>query len=149
MDNLPEIKDLHIPDGVSIFPLAYGWWIILGIILCLFLFIKFFLWIIKTSRKYYARKELNSIETSSPITAAIKISDLLKRICAIKYKEASVLYGQKWIDFLNHHTQHKLQGNACDLLMQAPFMKPTSLQYTQTDAEQLKQFAYLWIGANL
>ena len=27
MDNLPELRDIHLPsDGVSIFPLAYGWW---------------------------------------------------------------------------------------------------------------------------
>ena len=27
-DNLPELRDIHLPDGVSAFPLAYGWWVI-------------------------------------------------------------------------------------------------------------------------
>ena len=29
MDNLPNLRDIHIPDGVSAFPPAYGWWVML------------------------------------------------------------------------------------------------------------------------
>ena len=28
-NNLPELRDIHLPDGVSAFPPAYGWWIML------------------------------------------------------------------------------------------------------------------------
>ena len=28
--NLPELRDIHLPEGVSAFPPAYGWWVILG-----------------------------------------------------------------------------------------------------------------------
>lgn len=28
MDNLPELRDIHVPDGVSAFPPAYGWWVV-------------------------------------------------------------------------------------------------------------------------
>ena len=30
MNNLPEIRDIQIPDGVSFFPVAYGWWVVLA-----------------------------------------------------------------------------------------------------------------------
>ena len=36
MDNLPELRDIHLPEGVSAFPPAYGWWVILFGVLLLF-----------------------------------------------------------------------------------------------------------------
>ena len=34
-NNLPELRDIHLPDGVSAFPPAYGWWVILATIIAL------------------------------------------------------------------------------------------------------------------
>lgn len=149
MNNLPDIKDIHIPNGVSIFPLAYGWWVILSVVvLCVILW-----WVIsmafKTSRKYYALKRLEKIDTSSPVSAAIDISNLLKRICLFKYKEASALYGKEWITFLNQHAKHLLTESAANLLMYAPFMNNQSDTHAKEDADEIKHFAKLWIGANL
>ncbi len=149
MNNLPEIRDIHIPDGVSVFPLAYGWWIMsAALIVCALCF-----WVvmkqIKTSRKHYALKTLNSIDTQLPISAAIQISELLKRICLSKYKNASALYGTNWIDFLNGHASEKLTGAAAELLVNAPFIGEQSKTYTINEAETLKRFAKIWIGENL
>lgn len=149
MNNLPEIRDIHIPDGVSVFPLAYGWWIILAAIVCgAFVFWGVMLGI-KTSRKHYALKTLNETDTRNPIVAAIKISELLKRICVSKYKTASALYGKDWIDFLNSHTSLKLSGNAANLLIYAPFVGEKTRSYTVNEADELKHFAKIWIGENL
>lgn len=149
MNNLPNIKDIHIPEGVSIFPLAYGWWVILAVVILCFLITWFAFWIFKTSRKYYALKNLEKIDTYSPVNAAIKISELLKRICLFKYKKALTLYGQDWIDFLNEHSKWRLTQNAANLLMYAPFISTDDLSYSQTDADEIKSFAKVWIGANL
>ena len=27
-DNLPELRDIHLPEGISAFPPAYGWYVI-------------------------------------------------------------------------------------------------------------------------
>ena len=55
MDNLPELRDIHLPtDGVSFFPLAYGWWGLLLLIVLLLVGIKVFFWLRKTSKKVYA-----------------------------------------------------------------------------------------------
>jgi len=149
MNNLPDIKDIHIPEGVSIFPLAYGWWIILAAVVLCILITWLVFWIFKASRKYYALKNLEKIDTHSPITAAIKISELLKRICLFKYKNALTLYGQNWIDFLNEHTKQHLTQNAANLLMYAPFISIDDLSYSQVEADEIKRFAKIWIGANL
>lgn len=149
MDNFPEFKDIHIPDGVSVFPLAYGWWIILFAFILLIVAIKFFLWAIKTSRKYYALKTLKKITTHNPIEAAVKISELLRRVCIYKYKSANVLYAQEWIDFLNSKTKLKISGPAAKLLEYAPYMDINNEAYKQKDAEIIKEFAKQWIGVNI
>lgn len=149
MNNLPDIKDIHIPEGVSIFPLAYGWWVIFAAIVLFILMWWGVSVILKTSRKYYALKKLDKIDINSPVSAAIDISELLKRICLFKHKEASALYGKEWIDFLNKHTKKPLAENAANLLMYAPFINSESSLYTKEDADEIKHFAKYWIGANL
>ncbi len=149
MENLPEIKDIHIPDGVSVFPLAYGWWVIFISLILAAILTKIIFWAIRTSKKHYALETLNNITTDKPILTAVSVSELLRRICLVKYKEANILYGQDWIDFLNLHAKDKLTGDVAKLLVYAPYMDVNTLKYTREDAEQLKNFAKTWIGANL
>ena len=149
MNNLPEIHDIYIPESVSVFPLAYGWWVIFAITVGSVFFIKFILWSIKTSKRIYALKKLKKIEASEPIDAAIQMSELLRRICAYKYKEASALYGKEWIAFLNNHCSVHLSEEASKLLVFAPFMDKKDDTYNTNIALELKTFCKNWIGANL
>jgi len=149
MENLLDIKDIHIPDGVSIFPLAKGWWVLVICFIALIILLKVFRRIYKTSKKFYALNKLKAINVSNPIDAGIQMSELLKRICNVKYREASVLYGREWLDFLNKHTSHKISSEASDLLIYAPFINKNEEKYTQRDATMLKDFCKNWIGENL
>lgn len=149
MDNLPEIRDIHIPDGVSLFPIAYGWWFILLGIICTVLLIKLIALAIRTSKRIYALKQLKNINTDNPVVAAIKFSELLRRICHFKFKEASALYGDDWIKFLNDHSSHKITDDCAKLLVYAPFMNSEDKSYSPQTAEELKAFCKYWIGANL
>ena len=58
MDNLPELRDIHVPDGVSAFPPAYGWWVVLAGVVALFLLAELFLILRRASKKLYARRLL-------------------------------------------------------------------------------------------
>lgn len=149
MNNLPDIREIHIPDGVSVFPLAYGWWIILGSCIFFVLFIKFVLWGIKKSKKHYALNNLKKINEDMPVNAAIQVSELLRRICNLKFKEARSLYGEDWIKFLNDHTSYKISGDAAKLLIYAPFMNKKNSSYDAKTALEVKEFCRYWIGANL
>ena len=67
-DNLPELRDIHFPqDTISIWPLAYGWWLILSVILFMAAGIYLFRLYRTKSKKLYAIKLLDSLsnETSS------------------------------------------------------------------------------------
>ena len=149
MNNIPEIRDIHIPQGVSIYPLAYGWWVILVVGILSIVGMWFVFWAIKTSKKYYALKTLNNIQVSSIVSSAIEMSELLRRICNVKYTEASSLYGKEWSDFLVNKTNFKISERALNLLIFAPFMDKNSNQYSIEDAKELKDFCKNWIGANL
>lgn len=149
MDNLPEIRDIHIPEGVSFFPIAYGWWVILVGIIGAFLLIKLVVIAIRASKRLYALRKLKNIDCANPITAAIKMSELLRRVCHFKFREASALYGNEWISFLNDHTSHKLSEDEARLLVFAPFMSVNDSTYSSQTAIDLKAFCKYWLGANL
>ena len=52
MNNLPEIRDIQIPDGVSFFPVAYGWWVVLAAGVFAFMIIKIILKKKKEEKKF-------------------------------------------------------------------------------------------------
>lgn len=149
MDNLPELRDIHIPDGVSAFPPAYGWWLILLAIIATIVLVKLYsAWRIR-SKKLYALRLLNDVRDQDVILAAKEMSEILRRICVIKYPEASVYIGKEWIDFLNLHTKETIGGKTAQLLIDAPYVRPHSKNYSQEDLENLRAFCVAWIGENL
>lgn len=149
MDNLPELRDIHIPEGVSMFPPAYGWWVILGGIAAAFVLIELFRFIRRKSKKLYALRLLKDIDTHNNILSAVQMSELLRRICVYKYKEAVTLFGQSWINFLNEHAKHKISGKTAQLLLDAPYVSLETKTYSQEDVQKLHDFCQKWIGENL
>lgn len=148
-DNLPELRDIHIPDGVSIFPPAYGWYIILLFICLLFCAFKLYkLWKQK-SRKLYALKMLADLQNSEIVSSATKISELLRRICVYRYPQAVSLNGKAWIDFLYSHTKNTLSPLTEELLLNAPYIHSSNHNYKEDNFSELQNFARIWIGENL
>lgn len=89
MDNLPELRDIHLPsDGVSIFPLAYGWWGLLLLAIAMIFAVKIICWFRKNSKRIYALYLLKKNASENSASAAVKMSELLRRICISRYPEA-------------------------------------------------------------
>lgn len=148
-NNLPELRDIHLPEGVAVWPPAYGWWVILTAIIVLFILVELFFYIRRKSKKRYALRLIANIRSQNSIESAAEISAILRRICIYKYKEAITLSGQQWIDFLNQHSKTKISGKAERLLEDAPYISKDTQTYTQEDFEKLSKFAAAWIGENL
>lgn len=144
-----DIRDIYIPKGVDVFPLAYGWYVMFLGLIVLFVLIRFGVWAFKKSRKRFALRELKNIDIDEPVESAIKMSSLLKRICNIKYKEATVLYGKEWVGFLTNTSKLTYDEKALELLAYAPFMDKKNSKYSKQDASNLKEFCRAWIGDNL
>ena len=150
MDNLPELRDIHLPDqGVSFFPLAYGWWMIFGAVIASVLLIWLILQIRKQSKKLYAKYLLNKYAKENNIKSAITMSEILRRICLKKYPEAVAFSGQTWADFLLSKSQKGLSEKSLLLLQTAPYIKEDCDDFSAQDIIDLRKFCYDWIGENL
>ncbi|MDR1694685.1 MAG: DUF4381 domain-containing protein [Lactobacillaceae bacterium] len=148
-DNLPELRDIHLPNGVSIFPPAYGWWMILALIIALIIINGIFGSLRKKSKKRYALNLLSQINANNIVPAAVEISEILRRICVYKYPSANALFGKDWLTFLNNNSTQKLSGKPADLLINAPYIKTESTLYGEHDVKNLISYAQNWIGENL
>ena len=148
-DNLPELRDIHIPQDLSSFPMGYGWWVI--VLICIFSLIayKFVRFAIVKSKKRYALSLLKNIALDNVQKSASAMSEILRRICVYKYPQALVLSGNEWVEFLNKNTKSKLEGKASRLLVDAPYMPSNSKTYDAKTLQELKMFCLKWIGENL
>ena len=112
-----DLRDIHLPDDPSIWPLAFGWWllIIVAIIIGYFAIRK----IIKLKKRNQLIKlmqdELMLINDgfkkhNSKHQLAVEISELLKRFVrhVLHDNEASSLTGSLWIDYLNEQSNSKV-----------------------------------------
>ena len=148
-DNLPELRDIHLPEGVSVFPPAYGWGVIVACIIGAWVLWRYFDVLRRKSKKLYARRLLSKIAVDNPIAAAAEISEILRRTCLIRYPEALALSGEQWINFLQSHTQKKLSEELANLLQNAPYMPRDNKDFSVQDAQKLKDFGNQWVGENL
>ena len=148
-DNLPELRDIHLPEDISIFPLAYGWWIIALCIIASVAIYQLVIVILQKSKKRYALKLLKDICCANTIRAAAEMSEILRRICIVKYPHATTLSGQQWLDFINTHAKEKLSPQTAELLLNAPYMPESKSKHKTSDIESLRSFCQKWIGENL
>lgn len=149
-DNLPELRDIHLPEGVSAFPPGYGWFVIAAVLISLFFLGKIIKLARQKSQKLYALRLLGRLSLDKYLAAAVGMSEILRRICVYKYPSAASLSGQDWIEFLNAHSKTKMTKKTADLLLNAPYMPETGEKdFSVADALKLKEFCKKWIGENL
>ena len=128
--DLSGLKGLHIPQQPDVFPLAYGWWLAL-IIGFLFAVILFFLIVsFWQSRCNLVLKELRQIKkVKDTRRLLIELNDLAKRlaICKLGREKIALLYGQKWVDFLNSGKRKIFSQDYVDLLHKTLYTKNNKL----------------------
>lgn len=150
MDNLPELRDIHLPkEGISIFPIAYGWWLVLGAVVALILLFLLIKALRKQSKKLYARYLLNRYAKEDTLASAVAMSEILRRICLKKYPEAVAFSGGEWTDFLLKKSKSGLSKSAIILLQTAPYRASDDASFTKDDISQLRKFCFAWVGENL
>lgn len=150
MDNLPELRDIHLPsEDISVFPLAYGWWLLPLMAVGIYLLYMGCKYLRRTSAKIYANHLLRPLRDIPDLTAAIKMSEILRRICVRKYPQAVALCGDEWIKFLNEKSKSHLTDKDAQLLLNAPCMSAASFTYTTDEVMRLWLFCRNWIGDNL
>jgi len=114
------LRDIHLPDAVSWWPPAYGWWLLLvGLPVLLVLCFAVYKRLTRKTALKSARKHLLLIKQDSQLSAYQKlceISTLLRRT-AISYfprAESASLTGEKWLAFLDSSCRRGRSHKALD-----------------------------------
>lgn len=147
MDNLPQLRDIHLPPETMFFPLGYGWLIVLAVLILLYILYRLAKFLYQKSKKRYALMLLKRASADN-LDSVRRISEILRRICLYRYKNAAAYYGTDWILFLNNHSRKPLSDSAAQLLLYAPYIVQNK-KYSPETYRALREFAKNWIGENL
>lgn len=106
---LDQLADIHLPNGVSWWPLAPGWWILLGI--AILVIIGLLVWRKRKARNAYrlvARHELTTIyaayeQSKDAATYLQALSVLLRRTALTAYPTQfnASIKGKEWLQWLD------------------------------------------------
>ncbi len=109
---LSQLKDIHLPFPISWWPLAPGWYILLGLTLIIVLLVILFAYRARKKKNFikHLQAELTNIYQAHKDNAheyAQRLSPLLKRIALIRFSHRKVkhLHSQAWEAFLNTHSK--------------------------------------------
>ncbi len=126
------LRDIHLPDYVSIWPLAYGWWVLIAVIIITGSLAVFF-YLRNKKRKLsaitLARAEFlnifNEYEKNRDSLKFIKqVSVLFRRLSISLFPRTEVasLTGDNWLEFLDSKISGKpfTQGKG-RIIIEAPY----------------------------
>lgn len=143
--NLP-LREIHLPDPVSWWPPAIGWWLLLFGLPTL---VALLVWLWRRWRKMTVRKlALREFESlaQTPMDAGEKVQRLailLRQICLSAYPRAEVagLVGADWLAFLDRQLgDRRFSEGEGRLLLEAPYRRQCD-----ADLEALFALCRLWL----
>lgn len=151
-----NLKDIHLPEPISWWPLAPGWWFAAALIIALFI-------VFLITKKIHQDKQLNRdiatelenikqqfSQSQNKRTLAISLSILLRRV-SISYQPAQKvagLTGDHWLTWLDNeqtksNNKLKFQSEMGKVLLKAPYLSEgTALDF---DAHDLIQLCESWL----
>ncbi|BFM16433.1 DUF4381 domain-containing protein [Maricurvus nonylphenolicus] len=143
-DPLAQLKDIHLPDAISAWPPAPGWWILAAILVAFVIWGGIWFAQQKKINRYrqQALQELQQLNyQDNPLT---DINALLKRVAMVAYPDHQVasLNGDQWVNFL-HSSCPQLSADTFTLLAQGPYQDPSKL--SAADIDTLKTRCTTWI----
>lgn len=130
---LQQLKDIHLPEAMTQWPIAPGWLMLFIITLSLVVYLIFD-WLKQKRRKYavkFALSKLNALKalmTDNPDNQniAAELSTLIRRT-ALHYfnrKNIAGLSGTEWLHFLNQTGQtSEFTTDTGRILIDAPYRK--------------------------
>ncbi|GAA0352037.1 hypothetical protein GCM10009092_15550 [Bowmanella denitrificans] len=144
---LSELKDIHLPDPVSAWPPAYGWWLLA--IVAVALLIGLILVYIRARHKRLAVRqaldELNRLDLSQADWPA-GLNALLKRLTLsyLPRESSAALHQQQWLNLLTSllPTKHRATfAKGYQPLLDGLYRPNPSLD----DAESYRRLTRFWI----
>ena len=161
LDNLYDIEDLF---EISIWPLAIGWWLLIGIVICVVaILIGYYLRNrkLKKTWQYKLKNELlsmkSNISNDNFYKDLIRISEILRIIACKRYlkknnfnKDATNnivgLYGNLWIDWLNANAPEGFDWkDNSKMVNEIPYMSESSIKKIDINLSKLQNLINITI----
>jgi len=141
------LRDIHLPQPVSWWPLAPGWWILAAIVIVIILASLFALHRHRQRRyRRIALQQLNLLEKSFCVDhnhqhLMQELSKLLRHMAVLHYppRQCAGLYGEKWLNFLDQtlgnkrsdgNQHHPFSAGVGRCLADAPYQTATEKNIT-------------------
>jgi hypothetical protein len=146
-----QLRDIHLPDSVSWWPPAPGYWLILIIIALLLLGVWLFLrWRRQQKLKRVIQDEFRRIErdfqqSNDALQLTRELSVLLRRVSLACFPNTGCesMVGEHWLSFLDQQLQdsYEFVGGVGQILVTAPYSKQVDV-----NAQGLLALCQRWIG---
>ena len=145
-DPLANLKPLHNPEAIPLWPPAPGWWILLALLILAAVVYSWFRHQRRLQR--HALHELDQLQRQD-LTAsqlANQVNQLLKRYALVCYSpnEVAGLSGKNWLRFLKKSSDEHMFSRAGKLLLDTPYQRKAK----RGDERALFDFAASWIKRN-
>lgn len=148
------LRDIHLPDAVGLWPLAYGWWVLIFILLSMVLITVFLYYRNKRNRLSaitLAKKELAEIQDAfsrdnNSEQLVRQVSILMRRLAISLFPRTDVahLTGQGWLNFLDQCVEgDPFSGGEGRILIDAPYRQ----NFESEDIETVVRYCSQWIDA--
>ena len=126
------LRDIHLPDPISWWPLPIGWWIVAGgVFLLIIITIITLRRLFRLTLKKEATRILNQIEKTfqenqhgSDCIAALSI--LLRRIVITRHPKGAGVIGEEWLRLLDSPKSPDFSQGVGRLLLTAPYQPRVS-----------------------
>jgi len=126
------LRDIHLPDPVSWWPLAPGWWALMMLLVIVVLLTTYFIRRYrnhKISALYLAKQELERIKTEFILNQdksnlVKELSELIRRlsISIFPREQSAGLTGEEWLKFLDKYShKNEFDNGIGRVLIEAPY----------------------------
>ncbi|MGD8312409.1 MAG: DUF4381 domain-containing protein [Gammaproteobacteria bacterium] len=152
------LRDIHGLDAVPWWPLAPGWWLVLGLLVCLLLGVGLLYWMVQRGIwlgwRADARRQLHALKkalpSEDPREIAGRLSELLRRIAMVRSgrRAAAGLTGESWLQWLMEHDASGFDWQKRgQMLLVAPYMPPRS-GVERKELGKLIRAAIRWVNSD-
>jgi len=122
---LNKLRDIRLPDPISWWPLAPGWWAVLSLLVGLIIAIAIVRYFRRRTVRYVALNELDALRKgaaqSNTVELATALSVLLHRIAIrLRGQSIGVLSGEQWSTYLSNG-KNGMKPTLSRFLAEAPY----------------------------
>jgi hypothetical protein len=152
-DPLAQLRDIHLPDPVSWWPIAPGWWIVIGLFAGGLIFLARHL-TLRYRRNLYRRQALKKLSfikqdaNTSGVQKFISAFLLLRQVSKTAYprEHYSHLEVAQFILFLQAHCSEPVFTDLPDDIQIILYSQPTSDEIPMDTLQSIFESCEIWIN---